>query len=223
MRKKIEKAISDLKEGKIIIVTDHHDRENEGDFVLAAEFAHHENINFLAKFGRGLICAPLTASKAQSLNLPLMVQENECHHQTAFTVSIDAKDNTSTGISAFDRAHTLRLLSQPHSTPVNFQRPGHIFPLIAKEGGVEERPGHTEATVDLLKLAGLSPVGVICEIMSDNGEMAKGEELRTLAKKYDMCLISIDELINYKKFLRAEINSKKSFCKKIIYEIYSQH
>ncbi len=206
--KKLEKAIQDLKQGKMIIVTDDHDRENEGDFLLAAEFATAENINFITKIGRGLICAPITKEKAIELKLDPMVSINECTHQTAFTVSIDARENVTTGISAFDRSYTLKLLSMNNAIPSDFARPGHIFPLIAKDGGVEERPGHTEATIDLLKLAGLNPVGVICEIMNEAGEMAKGKELKFIAQKYDMSLISIAELVEYKKFLRAEIKKK---------------
>lgn len=199
----IEKAILELKAGKMVILTDHHTREDEGDFVLAAQFATSKKINLMASWGRGLICAPLEKSKAQELNLPLMVQENDSNHETAFTISIDAKNNISTGISAHDRAYTLKLLAAEKCDQADFVKPGHIFPLIAKGGGVEERPGHTEATVDLLKLAGLTPVGVICEIMNEEGEMARGEELKELSRKFEMPLISIEELLEYKKFLRA--------------------
>ncbi len=199
----IEKALLNLKAGKMVILTDHHTREDEGDFVLAAQFATSQKINLMARWGRGLICAPLEKNKAEELNLPLMVQENKSNHETAFTISIDAKNNISTGISAHDRAYTLKLLAEDKVQEQDFVKPGHIFPLIAKSGGVEERPGHTEATVDLLKLAGLTPVGVICEIMNEEGEMARGEELKQLSNQFDMSLISIEELIEYKKFLRS--------------------
>jgi len=203
MNTNVHKALNDLSEGKIVIVTDHHNRENEGDFILAAEFANASNINFMTIAGRGLICAPMTKSKAKVLNLPLMVKENECTYKTAFTVSIDAKHNISSGISAFDRAYTLKLLSMDECVSTDFTRPGHIFPLIACDGGIEERPGHTEATVDLLKLAELTPVGVICEIMNDHGEMARGSELDKISEKFQITMISIQEILDYKEMLRT--------------------
>ncbi len=203
MNTNVHKALNDLSEGRIVIVTDHYNRENEGDFVLAAEFANASNINFMTIAGRGLICTPMTKVKAQILNLPLMVKENECTHKTAFTVSIDAKHNISSGISAFDRAYTIKLLSMDECVATDFTRPGHIFPLIACDGGIEERPGHTEATVDLLKLASLTPVGVICEIMNDHGEMARGVELEKIAEKFNITMVSIDEILEYKKMIRT--------------------
>ncbi|MCB9091009.1 MAG: 3,4-dihydroxy-2-butanone-4-phosphate synthase [Halobacteriovoraceae bacterium] len=197
-KSRVPEILDDLKAGKIVIVTDHQQREDEGDFVLPAQFANKENINFMARFGRGLICSPLTREIAEDLDLPLMVCENDSKHQTAFTVSIDAAFDISTGISAYDRAYTLKLLADPEARPEHFVRPGHIFPLIAQPDGVLEREGHTEASVDLMKLAGLRPVAIICEIMNDEGEMARGQELVDLAEKFDIKTISIDEIIEYR-------------------------
>jgi len=206
----VSKAIKDLQEGRMIVVTDHHTRENEGDLIMAAEFANSQDINFMASFGKGLICAPMTNERAQHLQLPLMVQENECSHQTAFSVSIDAKHNISTGISAFDRAYTLKLLTSLQAQAHDFIRPGHIFPLIAKDGGVLERQGHTEATIDFLRLAELSPIGVICEIMNDHGEMARGAELSNFAEKHNLTLVSIEELTDYIAKQDKVINLKRN-------------
>lgn len=193
----IEEAIADLKEGKMIIVVDDEDRENEGDLVMAAEKATTEDINFMARFACGLICAPITEERARELDIPLMVTYNTDAHGTAFTVSVDAR-GTTTGISAEERAITVKALIDPKTTPADLRRPGHIFPLIAKEGGVLRRAGHTEAAVDLAKLAGLYPAGVICEIMNENGTMARVPELMVFAKKHNLKMITIAELIKYR-------------------------
>lgn len=195
---KIEDAIKDIEEGKIVIVLDDENRENEGDFVAAAEKVTPEMINFMARIGRGLICTPLTKETAERLELPLMVHQNNSCHETAFTVSIDSK-NSGTGISAFDRAITIAEMVDENVKAETFLRPGHIFPLIAKDGGVIERPGHTEAAVDLAKLAGLSPMGIICEVMSEDGSMARTDELFELARDYDLKIITIEDLIKYQK------------------------
>ena len=168
----IEAALADLRLGKMIIVVDDEDRENEGDFVMAADMITPEAVNFMASIGRGLICTPLSSELAKKFDLPLQVQTNTASLGTAFTVTIDAKEKISTGISASDRSYTIKLLTEGKTSAGDFVRPGHIFPLIAKDRGVLERPGHTEAAVDLSTLAGLSPVGVICEIMIPDGDMA---------------------------------------------------
>ncbi|MRH43692.1 bifunctional 3,4-dihydroxy-2-butanone-4-phosphate synthase/GTP cyclohydrolase II [Aquibacillus halophilus] len=194
----IDKAIEELKEGKMIIVVDDEDRENEGDFVLLAEHATPEAINFMAKEGRGLICTPMSESFAKKFELDSMVANNTDAHGTAFTVSVDYK-TTHTGISAQERALTIRMFLDEETLPTDFKRPGHIFPLIAKEAGVLERSGHTEAAIDLARLAGSDPVGVICEIMNDDGTMARVPELEEFATKHDMSMITIKDLISYKK------------------------
>ncbi len=195
---KIEDAIEDIRLGKMVIVIDDEDRENEGDFVMAADRITPEAINFMATVGRGLICTPITKKRALELELPLMVAQNDSVHHTAFTVSIDAA-NGGTGISCADRALTVSLLTNADSTPDSFMRPGHIFPLIAKDGGVLERDGHTEAAVDLARIAGCHPSGVICEIMSEDGTMAKADELSEIAKKHNLKFITIKDLIKYRK------------------------
>ena len=197
----IEEALAELKKNKMIIVVDDEDRENEGDFIMPAETITTEAVNFMATFGRGLICTPLSRDIAKKLDLKPMVEKSEDSHETAFTVSIDAdrKHGTSTGISARDRAITLKLLTEKNTESSDFVRPGHIFPLIAKEGGVLERPGHTEAAVDLATLCDMSPVGVICEILNPDGSCARLPELLKFAKEHDMKVISIEDLIDYKK------------------------
>ncbi|MBI5754815.1 bifunctional 3,4-dihydroxy-2-butanone-4-phosphate synthase/GTP cyclohydrolase II, partial [Candidatus Peregrinibacteria bacterium] len=195
----IEKTIADFAKGNIIIVTDDANRENEGDFVLSASFATPEKINFMATHGRGLICAPLTAKRALELDFPVMVRHNTEREDTNFTISVDAKKGTKTGISVSDRALTLRMLTDPKAKPHDFLRPGHVFPLIAKEGGVLVRAGHTEATVDIARLAGLPQVGVICEIAKKNGEMARMPELLEIAKKHGFSIITIRDLIEYRR------------------------
>ena len=206
----IETALTDLKLGKMIIVVDDEDRENEGDFILAADMVTPEAINFMATVGRGLICTPLSAELAKKFDLPLQVESNTASHGTAFTVTIDAREKISTGISASDRSHTIKLLTNEETKANDFVRPGHIFPLIAKDGGVLERPGHTEASVDLSKLAGFSPVGVICEIMNPDGTMARYAELCQLAEQYNLKMISIADLIEYRKKNESLISSVES-------------
>lgn len=200
----IESAIEDIKLGKMIIVVDDEDRENEGDFVMAADVVTPEQINFMATHGRGMICAPISKEIAQKLNLPPMVKSNNSAHETAFTITIDARENISTGISAADRAHTIKLLTQETTKPEDFVRPGHIFPLISKDQGVIERDGHTEASVDLAHLAGFSKAGVICEIMNEDGTMARLDDLVKLKEKFQMKLITIKDLIFYRQ--KTEFN-----------------
>ena len=192
----IEEAISDLKAGKIILVTDDEDRENEGDMICAAEFATQENINMMAVHAKGLICTPMSNDIAKKLNLFPMVAENTDNHETAFTVSIDHK-STSTGISAAERSITVRSCVDSSSRPEDFRRPGHVFPLIARKGGVLVRNGHTEATVDLCRLAGLKECGLCCEIMDDDGTMMRTKKLWTLAKKFNLKFITIKSLQDY--------------------------
>jgi 3,4-dihydroxy 2-butanone 4-phosphate synthase / GTP cyclohydrolase II len=193
----IEEAIEDLKAGKAIIVVDDEDRENEGDFLALAEYVSPEVINLMAKEGRGLICTPLSEDIAERFNLHPMVENNTDAKETAFTVTIDHKDTT-TGISAYERAFTIEKLLDPASSAADFNRPGHIFPLIAKNGGVLRRAGHTEAAVDFARLAGTAPIGIICEIMNDDGTMARLDSLKVVAKKFDLKLVSIEQLIEYR-------------------------
>ncbi|MEH7451554.1 bifunctional 3,4-dihydroxy-2-butanone-4-phosphate synthase/GTP cyclohydrolase II [Gottfriedia acidiceleris] len=211
MFSKIEEAIEDLKNGKIIIVCDDEDRENEGDFVVIGEFATPENINFMATHGRGLICAPVSEEIAKKLDLYEMVAKNTDSHGTAFTVSIDHIDST-TGISAFERSHTVLQMLNDESTGADFRRPGHMFPLVAKNGGVIERPGHTEAAVDLARMAGSKEVGVICEIMNDDGTMARVPDLIQIANKFNLKMITIKDLIHYRqeteKLVKREVEIK---------------
>lgn len=194
----IKEAIQDLQEGKVIIVCDDEGRENEGDFVSLADRATPDVINFMATHGRGLICVPINERLADKLNLHPMVAQNTDTHGTAFTVSIDHSSST-TGISAFERSATIMWMLHPHASPEDFKRPGHIFPLVAKNGGVIERPGHTEAAVDLANLCGASPAGVICEIMNEDGTMARVPELKEVARRFDLKMITIEDLIAYLK------------------------
>lgn len=194
----IEEALEDLRQGKIILVTDDPDRENEGDFICAAEFATPENINFMAVHGKGLICMPMSEKYVNKLRIPQMVVENTDNHETAFTISIDHIDTT-TGISAGERSLTALKCIDENSRPEDFRRPGHMFPLLAKKNGVLERDGHTEATVDLMRLAGLKECGICCEIMSEDGTMMRTPQLKELAKKWDMKFITIKDLQNYRK------------------------
>lgn len=193
----IEEAIYDLILGKIVIVVDDEDRENEGDFVALADKATPEVINFMVKEGRGLVCVPITEERAQELNLPLMVNKNTDYHGTAFTVSVD-HISTTTGISAHERAQTVKALLDPQAGPQDFRRPGHIFPLIAKKGGVLRRAGHTEAAIDLARMCGASPAAVICEIMKEDGTMARVPDLVEFAKKHQMKIITIRDMIHYR-------------------------
>lgn len=194
----IEEALADIKAGKMLIVVDDENRENEGDLIMAAEFASPEAINFMATHGRGLICTPMTSRRLKALDIYPMVKNNTDPHNTAFTVSVDAK-STKTGISAFERSKTVQLLLHPDSKGSDFNRPGHIFPLIAKENGVLERAGHTEAAVDLARIAGLFPAGVISEIMNEDGSMARLPELIKFKEKHGLKLISIASLIEYRR------------------------
>ena len=199
----IEEALSDIKIGKMVIVVDDENRENEGDFIIPAEIVTSEHVNFMATHGRGLICAPISSKIAKSLNLPLMVNDSSDHQETAFTVSVDASHDISTGISAKDREITLKLLSSEDSKPQDFVRPGHIFPLIAKDGGVKTRAGHTEAAVDLAVLSGYREAGVICEILNKDGSCARLPDLEVIAKEFNLKLISIEDLIIYKEKLKS--------------------
>ena len=196
----IENAIEAIRDGEIIVVVDDADRENEGDMILAAEKATPEKINFLARFARGLICAPITQERADALELGPMAPENTCRLGTAFTVPIDlASGDTTTGISAHDRAATIQALVHPDSRPGDFMRPGHIFPLVAKEGGVLRRAGHTEASVDLARLSGLAPAGVLCEVLDDDGSMARLPRLVEIAKHHGLKIVTIADLIAYRR------------------------
>lgn len=194
----IRQALQDLRDGKIILVVDDPDRENEGDFICAAEFATTENINFMAMHGRGLICMPMAEEYVKRLQIPQMVRTNTDNHETAFTISIDHV-STTTGISAKERSITAIACVQDDAKPEDFRRPGHMFPLLAKPNGVLERDGHTEATVDLCRLAGLRPCGLCCEIMREDGTMMRTTELKALADKWGITFISIRELQNYRK------------------------
>ncbi|HAP31752.1 MAG TPA: bifunctional 3,4-dihydroxy-2-butanone-4-phosphate synthase/GTP cyclohydrolase II [Firmicutes bacterium] len=193
----IEEAIAEIKQGKMIVVVDDEDRENEGDLVMAAEKVTPESVNFMVRFGRGLVCAPLTASRVAELELPLMVNRNTDSQGTAFTVSVDCR-GTTTGISAHERAKTILKLIDPQAGPADFNRPGHVFPLQAKEGGVLRRAGHTEASVDLARLAGLYPAAVICEVMNEDGTMARVPQLMNFVKEHGLKIITIAELIQYR-------------------------
>lgn len=194
----IEEAIEDLKCGKMIIVVDDEDRENEGDLLMAAEKAEPEHINFMAKYGRGLICVPMLKERLDELNIKNMVVNNTDPKETAFTVSVDSNRST-TGISAYERAQTIKHLLEKDAKPNDFNRPGHIFPLIAKDGGVLVRTGHTEASVDLAKLAGCYPAGVICEIMNEDGTMARVPDLMKYSEKFGIKMITIKDLVEYRR------------------------
>ena len=208
----IEEAIEDIRQGKIIIVVDDEDRENEGDFIAAAEKVRPEMINFMATHGRGLICAPLTQKRCKELDLHPMVTNNTVLHQTAFTVSVDLIGHgCTTGISAYDRSKTIEFLVKEDTKPEDLGRPGHIFPLIAKEGGVLRRTGHTEAAVDLARLAGFSPAGILVEILNEDGSMARLPQLVEVAKKFDMKLISIEDLVAYRMKHDSLIKKKEDF------------
>ena len=194
----VEQALEELKKGKIILVTDDEDRENEGDFICAAEFATTENLNFMATYGKGLICMPMSKEICEKLKLPQMVTDNTDNHETAFTVSIDYT-GTTTGISAEERGMTARHCISEDAKPEDFRRPGHMFPLLAKKNGVLERNGHTEATVDLMRLAGLKECGLCCEIMREDGTMMRTTELVELAEKWNICFITIAAIQEYRK------------------------
>lgn len=209
----IEEAIEDIKKGKMIILCDDEDRENEGDFAMAAEKVTPQAINFMAKYGRGLICLSLTPERVDELGLHMMTQDNTSAFGTAFTVSIEAKKGVTTGISASDRATTIITAINPKTKPEDLARPGHVFPLRAKKGGVLKRAGQTEGSVDLARLAGLYPAGVICEIMSDDGTMARVPELMAFAKKHNLKIITVKDLIEYR--MRKESFVRKTAVTKI--------
>ncbi|MGQ9546633.1 MAG: bifunctional 3,4-dihydroxy-2-butanone-4-phosphate synthase/GTP cyclohydrolase II [Dehalococcoidia bacterium] len=194
----IPEAIEDIKAGKFIIIVDDQSRENEGDLAIAAEKVSPEAINFMAKYGRGLICLPIDGRRLDELGIPLMVTDNTSRYSTAFTVSIEAKNKVSTGISAFDRAQTIKMVLDPNTKPEDLARPGHVFPIRAREGGVLVRAGHTEAIVDLARLSGLYPAGVICEIMDEDGTMARMPQLEAMASKFGLKIVSIADLIAYR-------------------------
>jgi 3,4-dihydroxy 2-butanone 4-phosphate synthase / GTP cyclohydrolase II len=208
----IEEAIEDIRQGKIILVVDDEDRENEGDFLAAAEKATPEMINFMATHGRGLICAPLTESRCKELGLNVMVSNNTDPMETAFTVSVDLRGKgVTTGISASDRAQTILALTDPSTKPHDLARPGHVFPLIAKEGGVLRRTGHTEAAIDFARLAGFKPAGVIVEVMNEDGTMARLPQLVKIAKKFDIKVVSIEALVAYRMQHDSIIVKKEDF------------
>ncbi|NLK76679.1 MAG: bifunctional 3,4-dihydroxy-2-butanone-4-phosphate synthase/GTP cyclohydrolase II [Clostridiales bacterium] len=207
----IEQALEDIRQGKIVMVIDDPDRENEGDFICAAEFATPENVNFMATHGKGLICMPMSKELCQQLGLKQMVEQNTDNHQTAFTISIDEVD-TDTGISAYERSKTALATVKEGAKPEDFRRPGHMFPLEAREGGVLKRTGHTEATVDLAVLAGLKPCGLCCEIMREDGTMMRTTELLQLAEKFGLTVITIADLVRYRmerdSLVRCEAHAK---------------
>ena len=194
----VEQAIEDIKYGRMVVVVDDEDRENEGDLIVAAATVKPEDINFMAKYAKGLICTPIDGKRLDELNIGQMVVNNTDNHETAFTVSIDAY-NTETGISAFERCQTIRLLLDPTAKPASFRRPGHVFPLRSVEGGVLRRTGHTEATTDLARLAGFYPAGLCCEIMADDGHMMRTPELKEFAKEHGLNIITVKSLIEYRK------------------------
>lgn len=208
----IEEAINDIRNGKVIIVVDDEDRENEGDFLAAAEMVTPEMINFMATHGRGLICTPLTEKRCKELELNPMVHNNTDPMETAFTISVDLRGNgVTTGISAGDRAKTVKALVDDNTKPFELARPGHIFPLVAREGGVLRRTGHTEAAIDFARLAGLKPAGVIVEIMNDDGTMARLPQLVKVAKKFDLKIVSIEDLVAYRMQHDSLIEKKEDF------------
>lgn len=201
----VEDALEALRAGKLILCTDDPDRENEGDLICAAEHATTENVNFMATHAKGLICTPMSVDFAHRLNLPQMVSENTDNHCTAFTVSIDHV-NTTTGISAEERGYTCRMLTDPETQPNDLRRPGHVFPLVARHGGVLVRNGHTEATVDLMRLAGLKEVGLCCEVMREDGTMMRAPELQKMSEEYDICFITIKDLQDYIRRYEKHMN-----------------
>jgi len=229
----VEEALRAVKSGKLIIIVDDEDRENEGDLMVAAEKVTPDIINFMAKHARGLICLPLTEERLKELDLPLMVSENTAQFQTAFTVSIDAKKGVTTGISAYDRAQTILTAVEPDTKPSDLARPGHIFPLRAMDGGVLERSGQTEAAVDITRMAGLKPAGVICEIMNEDGTMARMPHLEEFSQTFDIPILTIADLIKYRmrtetlvnKIEEADLPTKYGHFKIMVYEdtIHKEH
>lgn len=210
---KLEDILADLRVGKMVIMVDDENRENEGDVILPADFVTPEKINFLCKEARGLICLSMAPEKIDQLGLPLMVPDalNGSPNKVAFTVSIEAREGITTGISAYDRAHTIRVASRPGAQPIDISYPGHVFPLRARRGGVLERPGHTEASVDLMKLAGLNPVAVICEVMNDDGTMARMDQLSQFAEKFQLKIGKIQDLIEHLSKEKHEQKPQSSF------------
>jgi len=204
----LKDIVQDLRKGRMVMVTDDKDRENEGDLVFAAEFASPEKINFMAKYGRGLICVPMIKERLDKLGLSPMVKHNSDSFDTAFTISVDAGRNITTGISAYDRAFTAKTLANPNATKEDIVTPGHIFPLMAKPGGVLVRAGHTEATVDLLKIAGMQPSGVICEIMNEDGSMARFPQLEKFSKRHNLKMCSVAQIIKYRRKFEKLISKK---------------
>ncbi|MCK4758533.1 MAG: bifunctional 3,4-dihydroxy-2-butanone-4-phosphate synthase/GTP cyclohydrolase II [Candidatus Aminicenantes bacterium] len=229
----VEQALKAVKAGKLIVIIDDEDRENEGDLMVAAEKATPEIVNFMTKHGRGLICLPLTKEKLKELHLPLMVRDNTAPYQTAFTVSIDAREGVTTGISAHDRAKTIQVATDSNTQPSDLTRPGHIFPLEARGGGVLNRAGQTEASVDIARMAGLKPAGVICEIMSEDGTMARMPQLEELSRTHDIPILTIADLIKYrmkhetlvKKIEEASLPTRFGDFKIMIFEdiIHKEH
>jgi 3,4-dihydroxy 2-butanone 4-phosphate synthase/GTP cyclohydrolase II len=195
---KVEEAIQEVRKGNIVIIQDDKSRENEGDLVLAAEKVTGEKINFFARFGCGLICTPMLEERLNQLHLPQMVEKNEESMRTAFSVSVDAVHGVTTGISAFERATTIKKLIEPIAQASDFVRPGHVFPLQAKQNGVLERRGQTEASIDLMRIAHLYPAAIICEIMAENGHMARQEELESFADKHSLLLITVQDIVDYR-------------------------
>jgi len=208
----IEEAIEEIRNGKIIIVVDDEDRENEGDFVAAAEAVTPEMINFMVTHGRGLVCVPITDTRAKELDLKMMVEHNTVLHQTAFTVSVDLKGyGCTTGISVHDRAKTIKAITNENTKPEELGRPGHIFPLVAKKGGVLRRTGHTEAAIDIARLAGFKPMGILVEILNEDGSMARLPQLLKVAKKFDLKIVSIENLVAYRMRHDSLIEKKEDF------------
>lgn len=207
----IEDAIEDIRSGKMVIVCDDEDRENEGDLVMAADMVMHESVNFMARFGRGLICVPISEAASHRLGLPVMPKRNSKDFDCNFTMAVDAV-SVGTGISAHERAETIKKLADPESSMADFRQPGHVFPLVARDGGVLVRAGHTEAAVDLARLAGLSPAGVICEIMNDDGTMARSSDLKVYAQEHGLKMITIKDLIEYRyhneNLVKREVETK---------------
>src|SRR6056297_41192 len=194
----IESILEDIKAGKMVVMLDDEDRENEGDLIMAGSLVKPEDINFMARYGRGLICLSLTRERCQQLGLQLMVRDTDRHHQTNFTVSIEAAEGVTTGISAYDRAHTIRTAVRPDAMPTHLNQPGHVFPLMAQPGGVLARAGHTEASLDLALLAGLEPAGVLVEILNEDGTMARRPELEAFAREHGLKVGSVADLIRHR-------------------------
>ena len=227
----VERALEEISSGRLIIIVDDEGRENEGDLMVSAEKITPEIVNFMSRFGRGLICLPLTKNRLEELRLPLMVRDNTSRFETAFTVSIDAKEGVSTGISAFDRARTVQVAIDPEAEPSDLVRPGHIFPLEAKQGGVLARAGQTEAAVDLARLAGLLPAGVICEIMNEDGTMARVPQLEIFSREHGIPILTIADLIKYRmkteslvrKIDEADLPTRYGHFRIMIFEDLIQH